>query len=144
MQDSSFKDILGTLFMHLFNIPIRIIKHYILFIRKQTRYPEVDLNEPIKIKNPQSWPPRILLNPKCSEWLQVISKVYCHPHFERYIYFRCGKKTKLTSVNGDLIMFWRSQRFKRLSGPEQTVSRRATSVAFNWKRGSKGRLWHRT
>lgn len=37
--------------MHLFNIPIRIIKHYILFIRKQTRYPEVDLNEPIKIKN---------------------------------------------------------------------------------------------
>lgn len=51
MQDSSFNDILGTLFMHLFNIPIRIIKHYILFIRTQTRYPEVDLNEPIKIKN---------------------------------------------------------------------------------------------
>lgn len=48
---------LGTLFMHLFNIPIRIIKHYILFIRKQTRYPEVDLNEPIKIKNPQKLAP---------------------------------------------------------------------------------------
>lgn len=57
MQDSSFKDILGTLFMHLFNIPIRIIKHYILFIRKQSRYPEVDLNEPIKIKNPQKLAP---------------------------------------------------------------------------------------
>lgn len=57
MQDSSFKDILGTLIMHLFNIPIRIIKHYILFIRKQTRYPEVDLNEPIKIKNPQKLAP---------------------------------------------------------------------------------------
>lgn len=56
MQDSSFKDILGTLFMHLFNIPIRIIKHYILIIRKQT-HPEVDLNEPIKIKNPQKLAP---------------------------------------------------------------------------------------
>lgn len=43
--------------MHLFNIPIRIIKRYILIIRKQTRYPEVDLNEPIKIKNPQKLAP---------------------------------------------------------------------------------------